>query len=404
MSIFRNVLRITARHPVYLAVYVVALSMMSLFVGLASVRTGSSADAAGEAGAHRVLEDPVAVIDRDGSEASRALTAYLAGSYELTDIADEPFALQDALARGEAACILIIPEGYGERLIQAARAGAELPELGSASGYSPQAGPLLSQSAGRWVSMTAATAKLDPAASMGEVLDSMRAVQDERAPVEVERAEGGSSVDGLQVFLRLSGYSIVSSIVVCAGVSLTALAEEEVRRRGACAPVPLWRQAAQQLAGCAVVALGVWAWTCGLGVFAFRDAVAQLGPTRTVLALASMLAYALVPLAISFLLTRFQLGETGLNACGNIIGMAMSFLGGVWVPLSLVGDSVRAAARFSPAYWANESMARALGGTGAISAEAVASCAVGIGIVLLFSVAIAAVGLAVGKARQRTAW
>lgn len=404
MSIFKNVLRITSRHPVYLVVYVVALSMMGLFAGLASAGPGSNADEAGNSALYQAFDRPVAVIDRDGSEVSRALRGYLDDSYELADVVDEPFALQDALAQGDAAAVLIVPKGYGERLVVAARAGESLPELDIASGFSPQAGALLSQSAGRWASMVAAAAALERDASVSQVIDKVRGVQDERAQVEVERADGGTSVDGLMTFFKFSGYSIASSIVVCAGVSLVALGEEEVRRRGACAPIALWRQAMQQIAGCSVVSVGVWAWTCALGLVAFGDAIGQVGAARFAIAAAALLAFALVPLAIAFLLTRLRLGETGLNACGNIAGMVMSFLGGAWVPLSLVGESVRAAARFSPAFWTNEAVSTALGGSGALDAAGLGACAADIGVVLLFAVAISAVGLAVGKALQRTAW
>ena len=403
MSIFRNALRIAARHPVYLVVYMVLLSLLGVFMGLSAAGGGTEGDT------YRPFDGAVAVIDRDSSEMSQALRSHMGETYELADVADEPFALQDALARGTVSCVLIIPAGYGEDLLAAARSGADAPELECASGYSAQAGALVTQEAGRWATFAGAVAALDPQASAAEVAGAVNDAAGERAEVELVSAEGGTSVNGLATYLGFSAYSITSTIVVCAGMVLVAYGDRDVRRRGACAPIAPWRASLRQILGCGVLAFIAWVWTAVLGFVVFHDAAASLGAGRLALALAALLAYACTPLALTFLLTRFAIGENGLNACGNIVGMAMCFLGGVWMPLALMGPAVQAAAHFSPIFWTNEAIGIALGGgadgaapgaAGALSGDLLAQAMTNIGITLLFAVAIAAVGLAVDRARR----
>ena len=49
-----------------------------------------------------------------------------------------------------------------------------------------------------------------------------------------------------------------------------------------------------------------------------------------------------------------------LNGVGNLLGMLMTFLGGAWMPLSLMGSAVQAVAHFVPTYWVNDAIGEAL--------------------------------------------
>ena len=93
----------------------------------------------------------------------------------------------------------------------------------------------------------------------------------------------------------------------------------------------------QTLAACLVLTLFVCLVSCAVGLVALREAVTSLPAWQVALAFGSNFAFALVPLAIAFLLASVGAREEVLNACGNILGMVMSFMGGAWVPLSFMG-------------------------------------------------------------------
>lgn len=398
MSTFRTALRVVAGHPIYLAVYVVFLSLMGVFV------VGDmGAATAGEKGGYAAYEARVAVVDRDGTALSNALTAWVSDAFELVDVADEPLALQDGVATGQVDCLVLLPEGFERELLEAARAGDEVPALEVAYGQDVQAGALAAQAASRWVSLAAGAAALEPAASATEVAHLAQASAAERAEVDVRESEGAlGGADRLATYLNFSTYSVMSSIVVVAGVSLAAFQRPELRRRTAAGPVSPACLSAGQVAACLVLVVAVWAWACAVALASCGGALAGTDPALVACALGSVLPFALVPLALAFLLAQLGLREDAVNACGNIGATMLSFLGGAWVPLSMLPDVVQMAARLSPSYWVSQAVATALHAE-ALTPELAAELGTNLGIVLLFAVTLFAVGLALGRARRRVA-
>lgn len=398
MSTFRTALRVVAGHPIYLALYVVFLSLMGVFV-VGDMGTAT----AGEKDGYAAYEARVAVVDRDGTALSGALAAWAGDAFELVDVADEPLALQDSVATGQADCLVVLPEGFERELLDAARAGDEVPVLEVAYGQDVQAGALAAQAASRWVSLAAAAAALEPQASASEVADLALVAAEERAEVDVRESEGAlGGADRLVTYLNFSTYSVMSSIVVVAGVSLAAFQRPELRRRTAAGPVSPARLSVGQVAACLVLVVAVWAWTCAVALASCGGALAGTDPALVACALGSVLPFALVPLALAFLLAQLGLSEDAVNACGNIGAMMLSFLGGAWVPLSMLPEAVQAAARLSPSYWVSRAAESALHAH-AITPELAAELGTNLGIVLLFAVTLFAVGLALGRARRRVA-
>lgn len=398
MSTFRTALRVVAGHPIYLAIYVVFLSLMGVFV-VGDMGTAT----AGEKDGYAAYEARVAVVDRDGTALSGALAAWAGDAFELVDVADEPLALQDSVATGQADCLVVLPEGFERELLDAARAGDEVPVLEVAYGQDVQAGALAAQAASRWVSLAAAAAALEPQASASEVADLALVAAAERAEVGVRESEGAlGGADRLVTYLNFSTYSVMSSIVVVAGVSLAAFQRPELRRRTAAGPVSPASLSVGQVAACLVLAVAVWAWTCAVALASCGGALAGTDPALVACALGSVLPFALVPLALAFLLAQLGLSEDAVNACGNIGAMMLSFLGGAWVPLSMLPDVVQMAARLSPSYWVSQAVATVLHAE-ALTPELAAELGTNLGIVLLFAVTLFAVGLALGRARRRVA-
>ena len=397
MSIFRTALRVAAAHPIYLTVYVVFLSLLGVLV-IGDLGTGAAAAASGPA-----FEARVAVVDRDGSELSGALVSWAKKNAEVVTVDDEPLALQDSVATGAVDCLVVLPAGFEEDLIADARAGRDPAPLEVAYGTDVQAGALAATATSRWVSLAAQAAALEPDATASEVASLALAVADERVDMSVDSTGTEDATgSGLAVYLRFSTYSVMSSIVVVAGVTLAAYQRPEIRRRNAAAPVAPARLASGELGACCVLVACVWAWTCLVGVVACRGSLTGVDPLLVGLALLSMLPFALVPLAIAFLLAQLGLSEQALNAVGNIGAMVLSFLGGAWVPLALLPAGVQAAARLSPSFWASSAVEAALGANG-VTPALLAEVSTSVGIVALFAVAICAAGLAVGRARRRVA-
>ena len=104
MNVFKLALKVAARHWNYLLIYMVALGAMSLL--------GSGAIEVAPQGEFKADSPKVAVIDRDGTDVSAALSAFALKDAEEVHVDDSTFGLQDASAKDLASYVLIIPEGF----------------------------------------------------------------------------------------------------------------------------------------------------------------------------------------------------------------------------------------------------------------------------------------------------
>lgn len=396
MSTFRSALRVAWRHPVYLVSYLAIVSLMGVLVGRLVAD-----QAAAVPSSYEPVRASVAVVDEDGSDLSRAFASWAGGRFDLVET-DGTQEVQDALARSLVDCVLVLPQGFGQELLDAARAGDDLPNVQATYGTDVQTGVLAAQEASQWASLAGSAAALEPDAGAGAVGELATQAMGERADVatltSVDAGDARTAA-GATTYFNFSAYPIMSSVVVTVGLVLSVFSESEVRRRQGCAPVSPARLDASLLGGCLVLALGAWSWTSVLGLAVFADELSGVPAANLALLLVAQLAISLTPLSLAFALSRLGLREQGLNAAGNIGGMVLTFLGGAWVPLSLMGEEVRTVAHFVPTYWVSDAVTTLLG-AGALTASDLARVGTDIGVATLFAVAIAALGLALSRARR----
>lgn len=95
-----------------LAIYLVA------FLAISVVQTNSLSS--GESDMFQATSLNVGIIDKDRSDASRALTDFLSGRHNVRDVADDPEKNYDDLFYRYEDYILTIPEGFEEELAKQA--------------------------------------------------------------------------------------------------------------------------------------------------------------------------------------------------------------------------------------------------------------------------------------------
>lgn len=375
MSTFKTALRMALAHPFYLLIYTVFISLMGVFIA-ASVSWNSS-----QLTEYKPYDTNVIVIDRDDSDLSRALTKHLGSRFELvTGVGDDTYDLADALsksnsAKGSADCVFFIPEGFEDDLVAAARAGEALPKLDVTYGSGTMA------------------AALEPAASNGDVAKAAEHAAAKRAEVQIEQVKVDSTAAAtLESYFNFGAYAIISSVIVSVGLVFSGMNEPERVRRMDAGPVSERQRSLAVFAAAAVLTVCIWFVSSMMGVVGFAGAVAEVGVGRVCLALAATLALACTPLAVGFALSSLGAREELLNGVGNLLGMLMTFLGGAWMPLSLMGSAVQTVAHFVPTYWVNDAIGKALASD--LTSAVLGDIACDLGVTALFAVAIAAVGLA----------
>lgn len=398
MSTFKTALRMALAHPLYLLIYTVFISLMGVFIA-ASVSWNSS-----QLTEYKPYDTNVIVIDRDDSDLSRALTKHLGSRFELvTGVGDDTYDLADALsksnsAKGSADCVFFIPEGFEDDLVAAARAGESLPKLDVTYGAGTMAAALSSAEASRWISLAGAAAALEPTASNGDVAKAAEHAAAKRAEVQIERVKVDSAAAAtLESYFNFGAYAIISSVIVSVGLVFSGMNEPERVRRMDAGPISERQRSLAVFAAAAVLTVCIWFVSSMMGVVGFAGAVAEVGVGRVCLALAATFALACTPLAVGFTLSSLGAREL-LNGVGNLLGMLMTFLGGAWMPLSLMGSAVQTAAHFVPTYWVNDAIGKALASD--LTSAVLGDIACDLGVTVLFAAAIAAVGLALARTKS----
>lgn len=396
MQVFKCALRVVLTHPVYVVVYVGFLSLLGLFVAM-----GVAPDT--NAGSYEAVKAPFAVVDRDGSALSERLAAFLGEHGEQVEVADESFAMQDAVATGQVKCVLVVPEGYERAFLEAARSGEEAPAVEVAYSYGTMAGTLLDQQANQYLGLVRAEAALEPNAPASDVMARADDAAAQTAAVEtVKTQDGAIPADRFAFYLMWCSYTLMASIVVCVSLLMGAFNRTDVLRRTQVGPqssvrLGLWKAAASLLVTVAVCAV-----TCGIGLAAFGYTLEGVPGGAVALMLAAALALALVPLAVGFLLGQLGVGEATTNAVGNIGGMVMAFMGGAWISLDLLGAEMQTAAKFFPTYWYTQAVTESAH-LAEVTWETAAPILANLGVIVLFAAAVFAVALAAGRVRMRSA-
>lgn len=391
---FSCALRILWAHRIYLLIYLVVMSLMGVFVASQSIPPSTD-------GSMPEAPAAVAVIDRDGSAVSRGLAAYLGREAELVEVADTQRALQDAVAQESVDCLLVVPAGYGDALVEAACTGVEAPALESSLSTSGAAGLLAQIQAQGW--LQAVYGFVDTLGATPEEAVEL-ADQTTEAGVEASVApvsEGTRTLQqrlALRVYLAFSEYPIFAAATVCIAVLMRALNQRDVRERILVAPTHAFARSMQVFGACMLVSLVCWLWIGGLGLVLFGGELPRTDPGQVGVALLALLAYALFAGGVGFLLGQLGIGEEAANAIANIGGMVLSFLGGAWVGLDMMPPAVLDVARFTPSYWTVTAIDGSI-----VELDSLGAALGAVGIVALFALAVVAAAVAVGRAKLREA-
>ncbi|MEG0324221.1 MAG: ABC transporter permease, partial [Raoultibacter sp.] len=396
MQVFKAALRVFTKHPIYIGIYIVYLSFMGLFIGISNVDTPKDDFA--------TTRPDIAIIDRDNSELSAGVTEFLGADATIIEIEDSRQALQDATAQDRASYIAIIPAGFGNEFADAVDHGTTPPTIETIVSYQSVAGTMMNDRVDEYLStvsmfLTSGSATTE-AEAIAQAADSMA----ESSPVSlVQTGESAPISQQYLLYMKFSGYTSMLGIIVCTAVLMGAFSRTEVRKRNLSSPISSFSMNAQIAGACLVVMLVTWLWVNGLGLVVFGASLATVAPATIGLIVLASLAFCTVSGAIGFLFGQLTTNEMVMNAAGNITGLVLSFLGGLWVPLDFLGESiVGTIARFTPTYYYGNAI-DAIASLRDFSSESLAPVLTNFGIMLLFAFAIFAIALAIGRIRIRSA-
>lgn len=177
-------------------------------------------------------------------------------------------------------------------------------------------------------------------------------------------------------------------MVISVGVTpiLIEFNKRDIADRTNVAPITNRSKNVQLMLGTAVMSIGIWA------IFVVTSFIIY-GVNASIVGgiLINSFVFMLICVGIGSVAGNFALDMNIINLGANIIGLGMSFLGGIFVPIGLLSSGMQKVARFIPSYWYIEANRMIYDG------DCFSSYANCIGIQLLFAIALFSVAMLISK-------
>lgn len=336
----------------------------------------------------------ISVIDRDKSSLSKSLKAYLTDQNEMVSIPDKEKRIKDELYWRNVEYVLIIPENFQQLLEEGQKVDVISKKIDDAVNavYVDEEIKLfmslfsLYQSAGYSVEDAIGHVEKDVA---HEVLVDTVTKEDGESAFKVA-SEG-------QYYFQYVPYVLVSVCILAISCILAMFYQEDVRKRCICSSMKLKDQNQQLVLASLLFSFGVTILFIIIGIVVTKGEL--LGQINLLFYSINALAFMFVSIALAFMLANLFHSETALNGCSNVFSLGFCFLGGIFVPLWVMPDSVVTFAHFVPTYWyvqANDAVSYMTRVTSPFLKEFFLN----VGVQMCFAVALLSIGLVVSKKRR----
>ena len=292
----------------------------------------------------------IVIFDEDQTAESQSLIDSIASKNTLIELKNDPQLLLDAMYYESVDYTLTIKKGYAENLAKTDAADTKESLFESFHLHDSYATAMMEQYLDEYVRLVRAYEK-----GGNDIGDAIRKTE-EKIDIETEvtyaefdngAAKDDSFPEALGFVFRYMPYVIISVLLNVLCPILLVFKKKDQRYRMNCSSMKHSRFSAQLFAGTAALVLGIWLF-CVIGnafiYGGFFHGTAWI-------AVANTLITSLICAMIALLVSSFNPNESVINMITQCIGLGMCFLCGVFVPQSMLGDGVLAAAKFLPFYW-----------------------------------------------------
>ena len=331
----------------------------------------------------------IMVIDEDNSAASKSLTEVIGKKHDIREKADSEEDMAEMLYWQTVDYVLVIKEGYSDKLTSG---GEDLfGEYHVRENYSTA---YMTTVLGQYVK----TARAYLAA--GKTLDEALAASAEAVGKDTgityltDKAEGSEDYSkDFSVYFQYMPYILLSVFMSVLGAVLTSMNKKDIRYRTECSGASPRNITLQIFGGSAVLVVGLWLFYMIAGIFLYGG----IYQGNAWLAVLNSFVFTITAASLAVFLSSLGLEENVFTAITIVTSLGMSFLCGIFVPLSILGEGVVAVGRFLPAYWyirANDM----LNGREALDGAKYAGC---LAIQLGFAIAFILLTMVVSRSRRR---
>ncbi len=287
----------------------------------------------------------ITVADEDKSALSKAFIGFLKKQHTVEETAYEPELVKDLLYYQEMSAYITIPKGFEEK-----HRDSEPLKVESLSDKGQAAGVFINMQLSSYLEGVARMEKTG--LSLEEAIKETEETNDFSKFVKLEGKENTSSNTHSKFYslLLFLPYAVMTIILSTVLPVILIFSQKDIKDRTDISAVSNVTKNIALVAGGALVSFIVF-----LALFAFTSLFLtdDLFTGKWLLAALNLFIFTIVTTTLLILISAFSfLGiQKAKDVITNIIGLGFSFLGGIFVPLSILGDGVKAVGKFLPTYW-----------------------------------------------------
>lgn len=381
MQVYKAFLKILKRNLVGISIYFV------IFLLLTIVFTNSGKEEAESNFKQERLT--MCIINEDKGEVGTDLKEYIGTLHDLKELENEKEVLQDALYNRAIDYILFIPENFTEKIMQ----GETDNLLRTIKVPNGTAGIFADTQIEQYLSTL--QIYLMGNYSIEEAVTFAKNDLSIETKVKVPTGNSVKEKEAGYYYFKYIPYIFMCIVIMGLGPILLVFRNKEIQDRNNCSSMSLKNKNTQLILGSLTFIV-----FC-LGIFMVLAAVIYPDYILSFKGLFSILnagIFILIALAIAFVFSQLVNNKNTFNMASNTIGLGFSFLGGIFVPLEIMGEAMLKLSKFVPTYWyvmANDKIQN-IESAAYVPKEIYRS----FGIQTAFALAIFSVGLIITKQKQ----
>jgi len=383
MQVFKLFYKIVPRK--FLGVFII---YTVIFIGLMSFFTKSGMPEIEDA--FELSEVKISVINEDNSTLANGLESYINDISKPVEIEKDDESIKDALFFRETEFIIIIPEGFESNFATNHHNVQTMSVPDSTS--SEYAKSIIN----RYLNTAKVYILANPEMTFEEINDEVLIDISIKTNVTFLDRVIGSDLSNLNTYFNFLSYILIAMLVSMVGRIMFIFNNNEIKMRNYCAPISSKNYNLQLFFSNLLISFIIWIIFVVLAFLINDNSFIQTG---SILFIINSFVLTILCLSISFLVSTFAT-EKSIDPIGNCLSLGLAFLGGSFVPQSLLSDQLKTIGIFNPIYWyikGNDT----IGNLSSITTSTLEPIIYGILVQLAFAAAFLAIALVIIKQKRQ---
>ncbi len=334
MQVFKAYMKIIKKKLPSIIVY------FAIFIGISIAMTRASGES--ETRDFTQTELKIAVENLDDGELSKVLLDYLKVNHQVSDMPETEDELLDAIFCRELDYVLYIPKDFTEKFLAGERDGIlrdrKVPQSSSGMFADSQVEGFL----------TTLGMYLDAGFSVEESIRNTKEDLSLSADVFFLDGEDAAEKHVAVYYLQYLPYIFICTVILAVGPVLLVFLNKDINARNKCSAVSFHVRNLWLIGSSMLVILVEFLFLMFVGGILYPDYIFTV---KGLLGALNAFVSILFALSVAFLTVQLAKKENVLSMVSNVCGLALAFLGGIFVPLDVFGENVLKVSKFTPTYW-----------------------------------------------------